>query len=221
MEGKEGREMRKVERAILIALVGGAMVFMCGLAIVGLGIRSSEMTPRPATSTPRPTPSPSPTIDTHLHDEMCADMRALEVERQAIRETILAEEDFIIRSEQIIKQRILLGEDRKKAQWLIGEVDDFIGYMIDDCKFGFFLDGSPTYKNLPKEVKEWAVEVGNLYGFMRDELNYFTMVGEDREWWERMLRRTGEETLVPLSEYKQRTIFQNRIYERLMERYCQ
>lgn len=220
--------MKPSEKKIIAILgIAVACVFLLLILLLAQDFLPSPIpaslpapTPEPLIPTIKPTPSPSPTVDIHLHDELCADMRALEVERQAIRQTIMAEKDFIERSEQIIERRILPEKDREKAKKLMSKVDHYMDLLLYDYKFGILWD-QPKYPNLPEEIKKWVDEDCYLHGFLRDELMYFTLVGEEREQYERVLEITDEEALVPLSEYTRRTLLQDHAYEQLMERYCQ
>jgi len=150
---------------------------------------------------------------------MCADMRSLDLQRQAIRTTIEANEDFIRRTEIAFRQGILSEQDRQKAHWLHTEIEHYRHSLVYEYRFGIVSDNA-DYPKLPEEIREWAIEETEMNDSFSDEIAYFTMIGEDLRLW-RYWDSQGILRLLTVDEFLAQNAVQDRIYQQLMERYCQ
>lgn len=206
------------KRIITVLGIAVACVFMLLISLLAQDLGPS-VTPA---SLPTPTlsskPSPTPTIDMHRYDEMCTDMRSLDLKRQAIRRTIETNEDFIRRIEIAFRQGILSEQDRQKAHALHTELEHYRHSLVYEYRFGVVSDNT-DYPNLPEKVREWAIEETEINDSFSDELAYFTMVGEDLRLW-RYWDSQGVLRLLTVDEFLAQKALQDHIFEQFMEQYC-
>lgn len=163
-----------------------------------------------AISTPEPVPIPT------IYEEICENMQSLNSQNHKIREIILAEESFIRRSEIAVEHGILPKLDRQKAHDLWTELDLYVQPFLDDMMEILLKEPRKNPKQLG-EIGEWAKESAAIFNYLANEIEYFTMVGEERRQWQ-----TQEivNTQMTVNEYILRALPQDSVYEQLMEKYC-